>query len=57
MQTVGPVIWRDTVKNVKNEKYTQLDLEYGESWKTWKMRHKHFKTLNMVKNIEKREKW
>ena len=25
MQTIGPVIWRETVKNVKNEKYTLLD--------------------------------
>ena len=25
MQTVGPGIWQETVKNVKNEKYTLLD--------------------------------
>ena len=23
--------WRETVKNVKNEKYTLYDLEYGEN--------------------------
>ena len=28
MQTVGPVIWHETVKNVKNEKCTMQDLEY-----------------------------
>ena len=27
---VGSGIWRETVKNVKNEKCTQQDLEYGE---------------------------
>ena len=28
--TVGPGIWRETVKNVKYEKYTLQDLDYGE---------------------------
>ena len=27
---VRPGIWRETVKNVINEKYTQNELEYGE---------------------------
>jgi hypothetical protein len=30
MHTVGPGIWRETVKNVKNEKYTLLDLKDGK---------------------------
>ena len=27
---VGPGIWQETVKNVKNQKSTLQDLEYGE---------------------------
>ena len=27
--TVGPGIWRETEKNLKNEKYTLQDLDYG----------------------------
>ena len=30
MNKVGPGIWRDTLKNVKNEKCTPWDLGYGE---------------------------
>ena len=28
--TAEPGIWRDTLKNVENEKYSRQDLEYGE---------------------------
>ena len=28
--TVGPGIWWETVKELKNEKYTLQDLDYGE---------------------------
>ena len=28
--TVGCEIWRETLKNVKNEKYSQKNLEYGK---------------------------
>ena len=28
--TVGPGIWRETVKDVKYEKYTLQDLDFGE---------------------------
>ena len=28
--TVGPRIWRETVKNMKNEKCTIQDLDYGQ---------------------------
>ena len=27
---VGPGIWRETLKNVQNEKHTLQDLEYGD---------------------------
>ena len=30
MHTVGPGIWRETVKDVKYEKYTLQDLDFGE---------------------------
>ena len=29
-ETVGPEIWREALKFVKNEKYTLQDLDYGE---------------------------
>ena len=29
MDTLGPGIWRETLKNMKNEKCTLQDLEYG----------------------------
>ena len=29
-KTLGPGMWQETLKNVKNEKYTLEDLEYGE---------------------------
>jgi hypothetical protein len=28
--TIGPGIWQETLKNVKYEKYTLSDLDYGE---------------------------
>jgi hypothetical protein len=28
--TIGPGIWRETLKNVKNEKCTLYELEYGK---------------------------
>ena len=30
MHILGPGIWRETLKKVKNEKCTLWDLEYGE---------------------------
>ena len=30
MHTVGPGKWQETVKNMKNEKCTPQDLDYGE---------------------------
>ena len=30
MLTIGPRIWRETMKIVENEKYIQQDLEFGE---------------------------
>ena len=55
--TVGRKIWQESLKNVKNEKYTLQDLDYGEKTeKTWKMRHKHCGTCNIVRNTEKRGK-
>ena len=49
-------MWQETVKNVKNEKYTLCDMDYGEKTKKkkyWKMRHKHCVTSHMAKNTEK----
>ena len=31
MHTVGPGVWRETLKNMKNEKHTQY-LEYGKKY-------------------------
>ena len=52
------VMWRETVKNVKNEKYTLWDMDYGEKTKKkyWKMRHKHCDTCHMARNTEKSAK-
>jgi hypothetical protein len=30
MQTLGTGIWRETLKNVKNQKYSVKDLDYSE---------------------------
>ena len=55
---VGPGIWLETVKNLKNEKYTlYMTSIRWENWKIWKMRHKHGRTCNMARNTENREKW
>ena len=54
---VGPGIWQETLKNVKKDKCTLKDLEYGmKSEKTWKMRHTHCRTVNMARYAEKRGK-
>ena len=51
------VIWWETLKNVKKDKCTLKDLEYGmKSEKTWKMRHTHCRTVNMARYAEKRGK-
>ena len=53
----GPGIWRETRKNVKNDKCTLQDLAYGKKTeKTWQMRHKRSMIWNMARNTEKREK-
>ena len=52
-------MWRETVKNVKNEKYTLWDMDYGEKTKKkkyWKMRHKHCVTSHMARNTDKSDK-
>jgi hypothetical protein len=39
---------------VKNEEYTQLDLDYGKKTeKCGKMKHKHCMTGNIARNNEK----
>ena len=49
---VGTGIWRETLKNVKKDKCTLKDLEYGQkSEKTWKMRHTHCRTWNMARKV------
>ena len=53
--TIGSGILQEIVENVKNEKYPLQDLDYGKkNEKTWKMRQKHCRTLNMGRNTEKR---
>ena len=53
--TIDYRIWRETVKK---EKYTLLDLEYGDKyWKTFTMRKTHCRTWNLAKNSEEWEKW
>ena len=55
--TVGHGIHRETLKNLKNEKCTVQDLEYGEKTeKTWKLRHKQCRIWNMARNTQKRGK-
>ena len=42
------------LKKVENETQTLFDMEYGEEYsKTWKMRHKHGLTQNIVRNTKK----
>ena len=54
---LGPGIWRVTAKNVKNEKYTLLELDYGEKTeKKWKIRHTHCRTRNMVRKLTNQHK-
>ena len=44
------------MKNVKSEKYTLQDLDYGKKpEKTWKMRHKHCMTWNMARKLKNME--
>ena len=45
-------------ENVKNEKYTLWDMDYGEKTKKkyWKMRHKHCDTCHLARNTEKSAK-
>jgi len=65
--TVGPGKWRETFKNVKNEKnplarklnneknetQTLFDMEYREKhWKRWKMRNAHYRTWNMARKLK-----
>ena len=56
--TIDYRIWRETMKNLKNNKYTLEDLEYGEKhWKKFTMRKTHCRTWNLAKNSEEWEKW
>ena len=58
MHTVGSEIWREKLKNVKDEKNTLQDQDYREKTeKTRKMRQKkHCLTWNMARNTQKRGK-
>ena len=41
------------LKNVKNEKQTLFELEYGQKHaKTWKMRNAHSRTWNMARKLK-----
>ena len=56
--TIDYRIWQETMKNLKNNKYTLEDLEYGEKhWKKFTMRKTHCRTWNLAKNSEEWEKW
>ena len=49
-------IWPETLKNVKKDKCTLKDLEYGQkSEKTMKMRHTHCRTWNMARKLTNEE--
>ena len=49
-------MWRETVKNVKNEKYTLWDLEYGEKTKKKKILENETQTLCDLPYGEKHRK-
>ena len=42
--TVEPGIWRETVKNMKNQKYTLYDIDYGSKNDQEKIRNLHGRT-------------
>ena len=53
---VGPGIWRETLKNIKNYKCTVQGLAYGKKTeKTLKKRHTHFRTWNMLRKLTNEE--
>ena len=58
MHTVGPGIWRETLK--KKEKWKLHTVGTGIWWENWqmrKMRNSHGRTCNLVRNSEKPVKW
>ena len=55
-QTLGLGLWKKKLKNVKNEKHTLQDLEYGEKTKTWTTRNGHCRTVATKLTNEENEK-
>ena len=50
---VCPGIWRETLKNLKNEKYIFQDVYYGEIHsKTWKMGKGHSRTWSIARKLK-----
>ena len=55
MHTVGPGIWRETLKNLENETHTLYILEYAEKkGKMQKMTNAHCRTWNMARELKKK---
>ena len=53
---VGPGIWRETFKNVKNEKHTLQDLQNGRKQKKVKKEKCKLQDMEYGEKIEKRPK-
>jgi hypothetical protein len=54
---IGFEIWQETLKNVKKGEIERVGPGlWRENRKTWKMRHKHCRTWNIVRNPEKHKK-
>ena len=59
INTAGPGLWQEKLKNVEIETQTLYDLEQGEKHSNmWKKRNVHYRTQNMTRklNIMKNEK-
>ena len=56
LHMVGTKKWRETLKNLKKNKCTLNELEYGQkSEKTMKMRHTQCRTWNMAIKLTNEE--
>ena len=53
MHTVGPKIWRETLKSMESEKCTLQDLDYGEKTENHGKLETRGRTCNMVRNTQK----
>ena len=53
---VGPGMWQETVRNKKREIHSVGPVLLRENARSCKMRQKHCRTWNTVRNSKKREK-